>query len=322
MQDNLNGITNLDYTIELDGTEYNITAADSLNADVARRTKEALHIILSKHPMTVDSNKNLNPTKKEFDFDGHYKQGISIVPSDGGVFTGNIAVPNISNEEVNNYYAINLGSLNGIVKELKGFPTYIWNGELINVTVENEYNSFAPFRVVFYGLNGTAENDPKDLRFNNIEGYIECYFLAINMSTGWMSVGHCYKEASKDTTYTSLRVANADHSDNATFSEMSGRAICIAEQVGNVNSDSFNYSRLLKLENKVDETDTGSLIYNMITNITNNETNITNHKNDTGIHRRIVPGELDVSDSAFQTSTFNTEGAGANIGDIYIKIEK
>lgn len=321
MRDNLNGIDNLDYTIELDGTKYNITAADSLNADVARRTKEALNIILSKHPMTVDSSKNLNSTKKEFDFDGHYKQGISVVPSDGGVFTGNIAVPNISNEEVNNYYAINLGSLNGIIEELRGFPTYIWNGELINVTIENEYKSFAPFRVVFYGLDETVENDPKDLRFSNTEGYIECYFLAINMSTGWMSVGHCYEEASKDTTYTSLRVANADHSDNATYSEMSGRAICVAEQVGSVNSDSFSYSRLLALENKINENDKNSLIYNIITNINKNETNITNHTNDTGIHRRIVPGYADVSDSAFSSSTFNNESAVAAIGDIYIKIE-
>ena len=67
MLDKLNGITNLDYTIEFDGDTYNITAADSLNADVARRTKEALHIALSNYNET---------TTDDFDYDGHYPQSI------------------------------------------------------------------------------------------------------------------------------------------------------------------------------------------------------------------------------------------------------
>lgn len=343
MLDKLNNITNLDYTIELDGTEYNITAADSLNADVARRVAKALHVIQSGYP--VNPSKNLEdetigtPEETKYDFDGHYAQSLSVVPSNGGTFTGPIAIPNVTSLNENNHYAINLGSVRGLVQNLAGFPTYIWNGTtLIEITEDNGL-SLSPFKVILHNIDNAqkvAQDPPVSVCFKNEKNKrIDCWFLAINAYTGWTSLGRCFADGS-NTKYYQLRVQKVDYAK--TISQYHPTTDEPTNTGATNENRPFDHARLLGMENHLDNlggneesTDGKTVIEKIhiaitdintkITNINNQITVLNNHKNDTGIHRRIVPGYDDASDAAFSSSTFNNEKSAAVIGDIYIKIE-
>jgi hypothetical protein len=209
-------VDNLDYTIELDGQQYNITAADSLYADVARRTQAFLNIAVKSLGESSDPSKETtyDINKDDISYNGSKTQSISIVPSTGGVFSGPIVVPGLDDKE-NKDYAINLGDVEDLIAELRGFPTYLWtdpddtddtrNGTL--EPIETAVPTMSPFKVVIYR---TSYNNPKDLQFKNIAGKaMDCYFLAINTETKWLSIGRCRaddKDGPQETLYFNLRV--------------------------------------------------------------------------------------------------------------------
>jgi hypothetical protein len=343
--DKLNDITNpdytienLDYTIELDGVPYNITAADSLNADVARRVVKALHVIQSGYP--ANPSKNLEdetigtPEETEYYFDGHYAQKLSVVPSNGGTFTGPIAIPNVTSLNENNHYAINLGSVRGLIKNLAGFPTYIWDGTTLIEITENNKFSLSPFKVILHNINNAQQvaQDPdplSDICFKNEKTErINCWFLAINAYTGWTSLGRCFADGSK-TQYYQLRVQKVDYAK--TISKYNEDDVPDPNYTNITNEDKtnknyknrpFNHARLLELEDNLYESDTeGTIIYEINNSITENTTKIENlttqvvdnrlelekHINDRAMHRLIAHGTSDVvNDSNFKTD-YNNE---------------
>lgn len=124
----------LDYTIQIDGDQYDVTAADSLHADLANQVEKALIVKKSVRKNLADIKDNLsliidteignnnlranigtpseaigvdidddgNPipidrnATNAFAFKGDSKAEIEIVPSSGGVFTGPIYAPDIN----------------------------------------------------------------------------------------------------------------------------------------------------------------------------------------------------------------------------------
>lgn len=247
MNEKYNELPNLDPTIELDGTEYNLTAVDALWADIARRVEEGLDITLSEH---IDSKDNTKIT-----YDGDNSKSISIVPSTGGVFTGHIVVPDppadSENDSNKDKYAINLKNVNTLIQKLKGFPTYIWNGsELEGQEPEVNSDSLSPFKVVLYSQ---ATNNPTAIRFSDDNGYIDCYFFAVNLSNGYLSLGHCFKEAA--TEYVNLAIENTyklkdpNSSNNYTYNDLTTTITSFGQRMANVElKDSEQDERLKTLE--------------------------------------------------------------------------
>lgn len=109
--------TDLKNTLQINGTTYNITAT---KADIATKVQAALTITQSK----VD---NVEPVV----FDGEDPKSVSVVPAEGGEFTGPILVPgldtNYPDQVLNKTDTKNL--IDEIVAALKGLPNHVWDGE-------------------------------------------------------------------------------------------------------------------------------------------------------------------------------------------------
>ncbi len=327
-KDNSNkNIENLDYTIDLDGKQYNLTAADSLWADIARRVENALKVTLSTKQN--DSNEIVN-------YDGDESRAISVVPSTGGVFTGPISIPNLQNDQ-DKSFAINLDALEKLIKNLDGFPTYIWiekpdgsgEGELRAMEDDPE---FSPFKVVLYE---SSTDNPAGIKFEIAENtYTHCYFFAINLNTGWLSLGEAKADGS-DTTYIDLRVNAADNANN---SMNAVNATYILDDSIDENQDKTTYNfddiadmdqRLADIEDQFDVNNADSLI--KLVQIINNSIN--KHLTELPNHRQIVYGFGDSNnDGAVTDDAFSADGQYKDkdnktinvvpqIGDIYIKLE-
>lgn len=152
----------LDYTIQIDGQQYDVTAADSLHADLTNQVEKALVVKKSvrKDLADIENNLSLNintengtnnlradisvpegikdiGVKSEaerkgtnsFAYKGDIESTLDIVPSSGGVFTGPIYAPDINAGDgfnVNKFQVTNYNSVDTIIRELKGFPVYEW----------------------------------------------------------------------------------------------------------------------------------------------------------------------------------------------------
>lgn len=342
MNEKYNELPNLDPTIELDGTEYNLTAVDALWADVARRVEKSLDITLSEH---MEPNNNAKVI-----YDGDDTKSISIVPSTGGVFTGPVVIPDPPTDSENDpdkdKYAINLKNVYLLIQKLKGFPTYIWDGsELAGQEPDVNSDSLSPFKVVLY-YNQTpsnpTENNPKAIRFSDDNGYIECYFFAINLYNGYLSLGHCFKD--KDTEYISLGVNRSEYTsiiadlkdDGTVKNEGEYNRQYNYEDIRNLDQTVYGYYEgdytSVRYENGLDDMVRALIktIYGddepasntnytpgtngLVKAVSDLQTNSNSHINNGLIHRQIFYGTEDVGQYTFSPA--------ASIGDIYIKYEQ
>jgi hypothetical protein len=205
----------LDYTIDIDGAEYNITAADSLHADVATQVDQPLKIKHSKLKSNVSvaddtAISELQEINNNYVvFTGETAKEVTIVPSSGGVFTDHIYVPDISEPDkeseaaLSKYKkaAVNLSSLETIVSALKGFPILKWDGSSLDEDGDGN-DAMEPFKVILYP--NSAENS-----INNIPS--NYYFLLVNTDTGYLRLG--YPKNGGGSSYTELGVWYAKHTD-------------------------------------------------------------------------------------------------------------
>ena len=126
----------LDNKIKFNQTEYEITATYS---DEANRTTNSLNIQLNNEEQT------------EVSFDGSESKNISIVPSEGGTFTGAIKIEcengDQNTENLTNTNLITLSNVYDVVEQLRGLPfcTISEDGLVSNET--NEENSINPINI-------------------------------------------------------------------------------------------------------------------------------------------------------------------------------
>lgn len=180
----------LDYTIQIDGDQYDVTAADSLHADLANQVENALIVKESvrksknykapnsdvelkdiesltitnlqadiKTPNTtigvVDSRDTRDSENNghSFAYKGDFDTTLEVVPSSGGVFTGPIYAPDIDAGDgfnINKFQVTNYNSVDTIIRELKGFPVYEWTGTQVRALTEGTPPTMLPFKVILY----------------------------------------------------------------------------------------------------------------------------------------------------------------------------
>ena len=334
--------TKLDYTIELDGQEFDITAAEVKSA---LAIKESVIDSATKEPKTIAKNYN-----------GANTVQLNVVPSSGGAFTGPIQVPSVDNPEDldNKDYVANIGNINTLIETIKGFPTYRWEESELKPLIIRAGDSakFSPLKVVLY--SDPNNNNPTDITFKDeASNDMECWFLAFNDQTGWMSLGHYAYDTSKEkylTTYIDLFVsaallaANANHAANADHANTAIYANNL--QNAENTSEIYTYENINDLFNLVNATDksfwdkvkdffegnTSSIptelqilrkdltTHTTSFHITQTQYNkLNNHTKDSSIHRGIAYGTATiVNDAAFKAGSGTT--ATPAIGSIYIKL--
>jgi hypothetical protein len=173
----------LDYTIQIDEQQYDVTAADSLHADLANQVEEALIVKKSVRKTSIEDIKNNESLAIEnlkdaigepntdvgvadangtpitrtatnaFAFKGDSAAEIEVVPGSGGVFTGPIYAPDINAGDgfnINKFQVTNYNSVDTIIRELKGFPVYRWTGTLVSALTEGTPPTMLPFKVIIY----------------------------------------------------------------------------------------------------------------------------------------------------------------------------
>jgi hypothetical protein len=187
MAENEKQVYKLDYTIQIDEDQYDVTAADSLHADLANQVENALVVKQSVRKTSIDSIKNneslaienlqanigvpseaIGVTEKDahgnlipivrdaanaFAFKGDYRAEIEVVPSSGGVFTGPIYAPDIDADDgfnINKFQVTNYNSVDTVIRELKGFPVYKWTGTEVLALTEGAPPTMLPFKVIIY----------------------------------------------------------------------------------------------------------------------------------------------------------------------------
>lgn len=189
----------LDYTIQIDEQEYDVTAADALHADLANQVEKALIVKESvrknlnyKEPgsttelkniesLTVDDlqadietpNTNIGVVDSRdtrvsesnghsFAYKGDFDTTLEVVPSSGGVFTGPIYAPDIDAGDgfnINKFQVTNYNSIDTIIRELKGFPVYEWTGTQVRALTEGNPPTMLPFKVIIYTGPTSGDTD-------------------------------------------------------------------------------------------------------------------------------------------------------------------
>lgn len=180
----------LDYTIQIDEQEYDVTAADALHADLANQVEKALIVKESVRKnldyKELDSDTELKDIESlivddlqadieppnttigvvdsrdtrdsennghSFAYKGDFDTTLEVVPSSGGVFTGPIYAPDIDAGDgfnINKFQVTNYNSVDTIIRELKGFPVYEWTGTQVRALTEGTPPAMLPFKVILY----------------------------------------------------------------------------------------------------------------------------------------------------------------------------
>lgn len=186
----------LDYTIQIDEQEYDVTAADSLHADLANQVEKALIVKESvrknlnyKEPGSTTELKDIESLAIDdlqadietpnttigvvdsrdtrvsennghsFAYKGDFDTTLEVVPSSGGVFTGPIYAPDIDAGDgfnINKFQVTNYNSVDTIIRELKGFPVYEWTGTQVRALTEGTPPAMLPFKVIIYTESESA----------------------------------------------------------------------------------------------------------------------------------------------------------------------
>lgn len=210
----------LDYTIQIDKQEYDVTAADSLHADLANQVEKALVVkksvrkardtIKNNAALIIKAENNANNLRDDivvptdiigkvdsregtnsFAYKGDIESTLDIVPSSGGVFTGPIYAPDIDAGDgfnINKFQVTNYNSVDTIIRELKGFPIYEWTGTHVLALTEGNPPTMLPFKVIIYtGSESDGWDNREKLRLINsmpdgTEPFCdtECKFFLIN----------------------------------------------------------------------------------------------------------------------------------------------
>ena len=114
----------LQNTIKIDGTTYDITAK---TAEVADKVNNSL----------VIKKTNLDGTEASAslaDFNGEKAETVTVVPASGGMFTGRVNIENYPNQTMDSKAILNSSDIKKfIVNELKSNSVlYTWNGTALN----------------------------------------------------------------------------------------------------------------------------------------------------------------------------------------------
>lgn len=167
-------VKELSNILQVDGDDYNINAVHSLAA------------------AKVDNALNINKTELDGSissilFDGSEEQTISIVPSEGGTFTGPVAVQSLNDQlelsdEDKKRLAINYADVLTVVQDLTGHPCFRWNGtELIGETVTKDDLTIEKISLII----GSSENYEKFIT----QEIKPIFFLYICEDTGQIFFG-------------------------------------------------------------------------------------------------------------------------------------
>ena len=191
-------VKELSNILKVDGDDYNINAVHSLAAG------------------KVDNTLNINKTELDGSissilFDGSEEQTVSIVPSEGGTFTGPVAVQSLNDQlelsdEDKKRLAINYADVLTVVQDLTGHPCFRWNGtELIGETVTKDDLTIEKISLII----GSSENYEKFIT----QEIKPIFFLYICEDTGQIFFGlnsDNYKQLSTRT----LKVIYENNLDN------------------------------------------------------------------------------------------------------------
>lgn len=163
--------TNLQNTLQINGETYNITAT---TADIANKVKATL---------TITQKKANSDDDEITEFNGETSVNVSVVPADGGKFSGPISVPNIDDsqeysgsEVINKTDTENL--INKIVAALKGLPNHIFEDGQLSPELDAESGSYKALKII------TAEAAGDYKEFEALSESNEYPYIFICKSTG------------------------------------------------------------------------------------------------------------------------------------------
>lgn len=171
---------------------YNINAVHS---DAAAKVDNQLEI-----------KKSITGGEESITFDGTDYKSVSIVPSEGGTFTGPVEVKTLAelglSEDEADPYIINLGEIKQRLYELTGCPGFIWDGEKLDAELNSD-NQIQKISIVI----GSAENYVSFLEQNPPP----TFFLYFCNNSGKMYLGLAENEYVELGT-TTLRIVDAENS--------------------------------------------------------------------------------------------------------------
>lgn len=146
----------LDKTLVIDNEIYNINA---VFADTAKKVQA---------PLNINKSQLNGETKEIANFNGSVEKNITIVPADGGKFTGRITVPAVTANTLNSDSStvLNYADIKNHVvpKLINNSVAYSWDGTELNSTINNAICSIS----IIYGKEEHAEKFAQD-NFNKSE---------------------------------------------------------------------------------------------------------------------------------------------------------
>ena len=166
------------------------TSGNAASADEAKKVQNTLTIYACSDP-----NGNVDNDITTV-FDGSSEQAVSIVPADGGRFTGPVFIGNFNTNE----YAypklaiVNRGQVENVVQALTGSPFYVWDGT--NLTAQTAADSEVMLKVST--IVGTTEaytalqnrlDAPEAYIYICTDGDCDVYFNAPNYENKKLVLG-------------------------------------------------------------------------------------------------------------------------------------
>lgn len=168
-------------TLVVENQTYNVNAVHSETSDYAT---DAGHSATSDIAGCVEHSLNIREQIKEDElidstFNGSEERTIHYVPATGGTFTGPVTIKN-NDSELDSDSIINLGQMEDKIRDLTGFPVYLWDGEKLEACRDTNDN-FAKLNIIL----GTKDNYDKLLEYVASEsGAGEEPFIYIFLDSG------------------------------------------------------------------------------------------------------------------------------------------
>ena len=332
---------NLQNTIKVNGEDFNINAVHS---DSASKVDNKL---------TIEQKGNSVQGRKTIEFDGTAQKSVSVVPSEGGTFSGPVFIENIALENAQPNQVLTYTNIEHLTEQLTGFSCYSWDGT--SLSPKNQSNEPLGKASLVIGPANYIDLLQTYMNNNQIEGTpTYCLYLS---STSPYSIYLCSKKETIQLVRTTEKLISAINpiewtadsindkfnalisADRAINTDLANLELLVNAISGNASSDNVAIN-LIEIKNKLEQNETkieniingtdGTVVEHATNaDFSTNATNATkasfdntsySYTIDKGYYRSTA-NTVTANNAYANTITISaTEPSVANPGDIWIKI--
>jgi hypothetical protein len=208
----------LDKTLVVNDTIYNVNAVHSDSADFATNAAEAEHANAAgcvDNPLAIHKYSSYNNPGgyENVEYTGTRKVTIDIVPASGGAYKGDISVPDPINTPLEDSAVINYKQIKAKIEQLTGSSIYSWNGNTLEeFTLPNSetLEKVSLITGAYNNLNSliSSDNSPKAFLYLCTDHYGEIYLKLPDEDPVPLAAGTTYIVGSTDdSTFTGDSIA-------------------------------------------------------------------------------------------------------------------